>query len=425
MASLHYPEYRKLWLAALCSQSSAWALIVARGALAKTLTGSDLWTALVTFAAMIPSVVVSPIAGFLADRYDRRTVLAYAYGVNLSHNLLLAVLVVVDVIEPWHLLVLALVNGTSRATQQPVSQALLANTLPQRHLFNGVALYQAIQQGARFVGPLLVMLMLWSGCPWFSDIQDWVFFLCAGLYSVGLWLVLSMRTVSTGVVEAGRGMGVVYRNMAGGLSYMYRNPLILSLVILIVAHCGMTMSFESLFPAISSGKIGLESCVGGFLGGFGYLMMGFGSAALVMALALAGVESERARGRLFLVLGVASGVTPVALALSPNLPLAVLSAAGMGASQAGFMALSHGMLQAIAPDAIRGRLMGVYSWHIQGFMSSFNLFNGTLASLTDLTAPLILGAGGVGFVTMMIFSFGAVHLRRVYAEGMPASTRTA
>ena len=423
MASLQYPEYRKLWLAALCSQSSAWALIVARGALAKTLTGSDLWTAAVTFAAMIPAVVVSPIAGFLADRYDRRTVLAYAYGINLSHNILLSVLVVVGVIEAWHLLLLALVNGTSRATQQPVSQALLPNTIPQRYLFNGVALDQAIQQGARFVGPFLIMVMLWSGCPWFSDIQDWVFFLCAGLYSVGLWLVLSIRTVSTGVVEAGRGMEVVYRNMAGGLSYMYHNPLILSLVILIVAHCGLTMSFESLFPAISSGKIALESCVGGFLGGFGYLMIGFGSAALVTSLALAGVESERTKGRLYLMFGVASGVTPIALALSPNLPLAVLSTAGMGASQAGFMALSHGMLQSIAPDAIRGRLMGIYSWHIQGFMASFNLVNGSLASLTPLTASFILGAGGAGFVMVMVFSFGAVHLRRIYAAGLPTDAR--
>ena len=424
LGSFAYPEYRKLWYATLCSQSSAWALIVARGALAKTLTGSDLWTGIVTFAAMIPSVIVSPVAGFLADRFDRRTVLAWAYGVNLAHNLLLAVLVVSGVIEVWHLVLLSLLNGSARATQMPSGQALLPNTVPRERLFNAVALYQATQQGSRFVGPFLILLMLWSGCPWYSGIQDWVFFLSAGLYTIGLGLVLSIRTASRGVVEPGGGIGVVYRNLVAGLGYMYHNPLVMSLVLLVVAHCGMTMSFESLFPAISAGKVGLEECAGGFLAGFGYLMIGFGGAALVTALALAGVESERTRGQLFLSLGVLSGLTPVALAMSPTLPLAVLSAAAMGVSQAGFMTLSHGMLQSIAPDAIRGRLMGVYSWHIQGFMASFNLVNGVLAGFAGVAASLILGAGGVSFVMVMAASFARVPLRELYQMGVPAEARS-
>ena len=75
-ASLSSIEYRKLWLATVCSQSAAWALIVARAALVLRLTDSAAWTGYVTFAAMIPSVVVSPLAGYLADRFNRRTVLA-------------------------------------------------------------------------------------------------------------------------------------------------------------------------------------------------------------------------------------------------------------------------------------------------------------------------------------------------------------
>ena len=422
LVSLQYPEYTKLWGATLCSQSSAWALIVARGALAKTLTGSDLWVGLVTFAAMIPSVFMSPIAGYLSDRFDRRTVLAYAYTVNLAQNLLLAIMVVTGAIEPWHLILLSILNGSARATQMPSAQALMPNMVPRERIFNAVALYQATQHGARFVGPFLILALLWSACPMVPGIQDWVFFLCAGLYAIGLSLVLSIRTISRGVIEPGS--GALVRNVAAGLSYMYHHRLILSLVLLIVAHCGLTMSFESLFPAISSGKVEAQGCSGGFLAGFGYLMVGFGAAALVTALALAGVESERTRGRLFLWLGVASGLAPVALALSPNLPLAVLSAAAMGASQAGFMALTHAMLQAVAPDAIRGRLMGVFSWHIQGFMASFNLFNGTLAGISGITASMILGAGGIGFVAVMAFSFIRVPLRELYTKGLPAEARS-
>ena len=417
LPALEHGDYRRLWGATFCSQSSAWALIVARGALALTLTGSPFWPAIVTYAAMIPSVVVSPFAGFLADRFDRRTVLAWAYALNLAHILLLSVLVATGTIEVWHLVLLALVNGSARATQMAAGQALLANTVPRERLFNAVALYQSAQHGSRFVGPFLILLMLWT-----TGREDWVFFVCAGLYAVGLGLILSIRTASRGVVLAGRGTGVAFRNLAAGVSYMYRRPLVLALVLLVVAHCGLTMSFESLFPVLSRDKLGMQPGAG-FLTGFSYLMVAFGGAALVVTMGLAGIQSERLRGRLFLWLGVLSGVTPVALGLSPNLPLAMLSAAAMGASQAGFMAISHGMLQSMTPDAIRGRVMSVYSWHMQGFMASFNLVNGTLAALAGLTASIILGAGGILFILVMAASFARAPLRHLYDRGIPAEAR--
>ncbi len=86
LASLQHQEYRKLWVATLCSQSAAWALIVARATLVWQVTGSTTWIGVVTFAAMIPSVLMSPVSGYLADRFDRRTVLIYAYSLNLAHT---------------------------------------------------------------------------------------------------------------------------------------------------------------------------------------------------------------------------------------------------------------------------------------------------------------------------------------------------
>ena len=417
LASLDYLEYRKLWGATLCSQSAAWALIIARMAWVLHDTDSAVWTGAVTFAAMIPSVVVSPIAGYLSDRFDRRTVLAWAYSINLAHNVLLAVLVAVGWAEAWHVLLLAVVNGSARATQIPSSQALLANTVPRSLILNAVSLLQAIQQGSRFIGPFLILVVLWI-----TGNQDLVFFVCAGLYAAGFVLVLSIRTVSRGVIEAGSGAAVMARNMVEGIRYIYRSPLALSIVGLVVAHCALTMSFESLFPVLSRDKLGLDDAAG-ILSGASYLMVGFGGAALVTSLGLAGVTSERGRGRLFLWTGVLSGLAPVALAMSPNLTLAVLSAAVMGSAQGGFMTLGQAMVQSIAPDAIRGRVMGVYTWHIQGFMASFNLLNGALAGLSALTAPIILGAGGLGFVVIMAFSFARYSLRHVYAQGVPIEAR--
>ena len=163
LASMEYPEYRKLWLATLCSQSASWALIVARAALVFNMTGSATWTGAVTFAAMIPSVLVSPVAGYLADRFDRRTVLAYAYLVNVGDNLVLAILVVTGLVEPWHVLILSAITGSGRSTQMPAAQALLANMVPRERLLNAVALYQATFHGSRFVGPFLILVVLSIG----------------------------------------------------------------------------------------------------------------------------------------------------------------------------------------------------------------------------------------------------------------------
>jgi MFS family permease len=254
---------------------------------------------------------------------------------------------------------------------------------------------------------------------WITGHEDWVFFLCAALYCGGLFLVLRIQTRSTGVVEQGAGPRVIMRNVAAGLRFIYHHPLVVSIVMLVVAHCGMTMSFESLFPVLSRDKLGVGDA--SIMGGASYLMVGYGAAALVTSFALAGVQDERTRGRAYLVLAVLSGITPIGLAFSPNMPLAVLSTAGMGLAQGGFMTLSHAMIQTIAPDAIRGRMMGVYSWHIQGFMASFNLVNGTLAGLTALTAPIVLGAGGVGFLIMVSLSMGRAPLRQIYGRGVPAT----
>jgi len=326
-----------------------------------------------------------------------------------------AVLVEAGSIEAWHLVVLAVVNGSARSSQMPPAQALLANMVPREHLSNAVFLYQAAQHGSRFVGPFLILLVLWV-----TEQQSYVFFVSVILYGLGLTQILRIRFASTRAVEGGRSMGVILRNMAAGVQFIYRHPLVVSLVLLVVAHCGMTMSFESLFPVLSRDKLGLAGGVG-ILGGASYLMVGYGIGALVSTLGLAGVRSESVRGKLFLWLAVLSGVTPVALALSPNLTLLMFSAAGMGLSQGGFMALGAAILQSIAPDAIRGRLMGVYNLHITGFMASFNLVNATLADVGTLTAPLILGAGGVSFVAVVAFSFIRVPLRQLYFRGVPAT----
>ena len=405
-SALAYPDYRTFWTANMAAGAAAWALIVARGWLVFVLTDSSLWVGVVTFAAMIPRVLVTPFTGYLSDRFDRRNVLAAMFALNLVHNLVLAFLVLLGTIEVWHLVVLSLVNGSARAAQMPAGQALIPNLVPKRLLLNAVSLNMAATHGSRLLGPAAIApLMAYAGA-------EGAFFLCTGLYAISLVQALRIRTVSRGEMDQSKGL---VSNLLAGLVYVYKTPTVASIILLVVFHCGLVMSFESLLPSLSRQELNAEGAA------FSFLMMAVGAGALVATLILGGIRSEVTRGRLFLNLGILSGLTPVVLAMSTNMPMALASAAAMGATHAGFMTLTHTMIQTIIPDGVRGRIGGVYSVHVGGTMAAANLINGTMADVTG--APLMLLVGGVAFTFVVLISWYRVTLRQIYTRGLTPEMR--
>ena len=136
-------------------------------------------------------------------------------------------------------------------------------------------------------------------------------------------------------------------------------------------------------------------------------------------LLLARVLGDKSRGHLFLWVGLASGLAPMVFGLTTTVLPAMLAATIMGASTAVFMTLSHGMIQALAPDGFRGRVMSANTWHTQGTMAGFNAINGVLMDMPWMTVPILLSSTGFIFVVIMLGSLLAVHLRAIYARGIP------
>ena len=168
-----------------------------------------------------------------------------------------------------------------------------------------------------------------------------------------------------------------------------------------------------MLPAISQEKPGAGSA------GFSYLIAGVGAGALISSIFLAGIRNETTRGRAFLFFAVTSGLGPIALALSTNRELSIAATVFMGVNQAGFMTITHAIIQSIVPDEIRGRISGVYSMHVGGTMALANLTNGGLTDL--LNAPLVLIAGGIIFIVLITYSAGLPVLRRIYFPKAAAS----
>ncbi len=397
LLALQYQDYRNLWIATTFSAAAAWALIIARGWLAFELTDGSLWVGVVTFAAMVPRVFSTPIAGFLADRFDRQRLLRWIFALETGNNVLLAVLVMNGLAGPWALTFLALANGTFRAAQMTTTTALIPNVVPKENLLNAIALNQATQQGARVVGALAIVPLLG-----FVNIEA-AFWLCGVFYFLGFMQVSRVTTRSTGIIDKSQGF---LANLFEGFVYVYRRPIIMAMVLLVLAHCALTMSYESLLPAISEDKLAAGSV------GVSYLIAGVGGGALLASVLLAGIRSDAVKGKLFLFFAFSSGLGPMLLAWSDSPAVSIAATVVMGANQAGFMTISHTIIQTLTEDHVRGRVAGVYSVHVGGSMAVTNMANAAFADVFSASSVMVFG--GIIFVAVALISLGSAPLRRLY-----------
>ncbi len=398
---LRFQDYRTLWTANACAGAAAWALIIARGWLAYDITGGLLWSGIVTMAAMIPRLFSTPLLGFLADKFDRAGLLKWTYTLNLLHNVVLALLALGGILDGtgglWVLLVLSLINGTLRSGQMTITQSLIPNLLPPDRLLNGIALNQATQQGSRLVGPMMLVPLIGT-----FGIEA-AFWMCSAFYLIGLIQITRITTRSTGEIDRSRGF---FQNLVAGFEYVYGRPQLLAMVLLVLAHCSLVMSYEAILPGISEEKLGSGAV------GVSYLMAGVGGGALVASIFIAGVQSVTLRGYLFLFFGVTSALGPIIMALTTLPMLSILAAISIGVNQSGFMTISHAIIQGMTDDRVRGRVSGVYSMHVGGSMAISNALSATVADIFN--ASIVMAVGGLILVVVIAASVGVGPIRRLY-----------
>ena len=137
------------------SGSAMWTFFVASAWLVLDRSDSSGWVGVITFSSMLPFLLVSPIAGLMADRFDRRNLALAALVARAINGSVLAVLALLRLIQLWHVAVLAFTGGVLRAVQEPVIQALIPNQVPREDLLNAFTLNGATRHGARFFGLLV------------------------------------------------------------------------------------------------------------------------------------------------------------------------------------------------------------------------------------------------------------------------------
>ena len=433
LAALVFRDFRFMAFATLCSSSGAWALIVARGAWVygiPELQGTQgMWVGLITFAAMSPRFFATPFIGYLADKVTRKTLLQWVYVLQIVQASVMAVLVMTGVSNPWYVVMLAVINGTLRSTQMTAAQSLTPNLVDRERLPNAVALNQAMQQGSRAVGPAILLLISVTvgssaifGTGGFSfSLQNLavtlgtssiVFWACAVFYLVALVSALNIRTISTGVINRRRGF---WSNAAAGFAYIYGTPLVFGILMMALAHCVLVMSFESMLPPLALEKLSPDGVT--FDANDVYaLMAALGIGSLFSSIFVGGIINHMTRGKVFLLLGFTSSLTPIGMGLSAQTGISVIAAVLMGLGTSGFMTITHTIIQSVVPDEIRGRVSSAYSMHIGGSMAFANLLYGSLADFWS--AGLVMAVSGAAFTLVVAGTvIGSGFWRDIYFRG--------
>ena len=400
VASLRSRDYRLLWSSSMLSASGQWTLVVGRGWLIHELTHSSAWVGIVTFAAMVPFLLATPVGGMLADRFERRLLSAIMQGVSLFASAALAVLVFAGWVQPWEVVALALLAGTGRAIETPATTSLIPNVVPLRYLLNAISLNSVATYGSRLIGPAAALLLhryVNTGS---------VFVMTAAFYGVAI--VLMLRVGPTAALK--RNFDNLWRQTVDTWKYIGRTPMLPILFLLVGLHCGLTMSIDAVLPQLA------DTTLRGSNSTFDLLVMSFGAGTMVGTFALGGLRSDHAKGSLLLVTGILSGVTTAALALMRGVLPAFLTMAVMGASQGMFMALGNTLVQQIVPDHLRGRVSSAYLMAGGGAMSIGNLVAGPLADSFGVQQVLLIPAL-LFLVIMVVLSGLGPGLRRLYRTG--------
>lgn len=385
-SSLRIRNYR-LWAAgAVVSNTGTWMQRVAQDWLVLTeLTdNSGVAVGITTGLQFGPVLLLAPVAGTVADRFDRRRVLMVTQTASALLGLVLGVLVIADVAQLWHVYLLALGLGVVAAFDGPARQAFVSEMVPVEALPNAVGLNSASFHAGRLIGPGVAGLLI----HWFGTGP--VFLINAATFGAVLLSLTRMRAADlTPAPRAARGRGAVRE----GLRYVRGRPdLVLILVVV-----GMVGTFGLNFQLTTALMARLVFDKGS--GEYGLL----GSIMAIGSLAGALLAARREHPRLRLVLGatLAFGACSIAAALMPTYVSFAVALVPTGLAALTLMTAANAAVQVSTEPEMRGRVMALYMAIFMGGTPIGSPVIGWVGETFGARWTILLG-GGVSLLTALL-----------------------
>jgi MFS family permease len=375
--AFHYPNFRLMWFGAFMSTTGYFVQEVAQSWLVYDLTRSEFYLGLTATLNGTPILLLSLFGGVLADRMDRRKLLLASQYVQMSSALALAVLVGLDMVQVWHIMAAAFVNGLGQAFGGPAYQALIPSLVDKKDLPNAIALLSIQFTLARVIGAVI-------GGVTFTALGATACFTINGLSF--LVVIAALYVIRVSFVPK-KSDAHVLLSLREGLVFVYRHPVILALVLLAPTAAFLGTPLVTLLPAFARETYHLDPR------GYSMMMAFWGTGAVIGALHVAFQGNAPHKGYRSLLMQIGLGVTLIAFAMSSNLWVACIALLFSGWAILGVFALVNSLVQLQATEEMRGRIMSVYNTAFRGAMPLGNLLAGALA--TRFGSPLTISVNGV------------------------------
>jgi len=376
-AALKHYNYRLWFYGQMVSLMGTWMQSTAQGYLIYQLTGSPAYLGLVGFVGGVPALLFTLFGGVIADRISRRNMMVITQSLMLVLAFILAALTFTNIVQPWHIVVLAFLLGVANAFDAPARIAFVTELVSREDMTNAIALNSTMFNIATVVGPSV------AGLTYAAFGPAWCFTL-NGISFIAVIVALLLMRIKPVVQPLRR--ATVLADLTEGLRYVFTHSLILSLIgsIGLVSIFGVGMM--TLLPAWATDILHGNVTTNGWL----VSARGFGS--LVSALMLAYLGSRRYRGKLWTVGAFIMPVMLFLFALIRWLPLALVMLVGVGWSFMMVMNNSNALMQSHVPDHLRGRVMSVYTLVFFGAMPLGSLFAGAFAQKFNEPLTVMLSA---------------------------------
>ncbi len=361
----------------LISNIGTWMQVIAQGWVVYQLGHSEMTLGLVAFASAMPTLLISPWAGVIVDRVSRRTLLILTQTGAMLLAFILAALTFNNIVQEWHIIILAALLGVVNAFDAPARQAFVPEMVGKEDLSNAIALNSIMFNSARVIGPALAGMMLAIvGAGWCFTING-ISFLAV---LIGLWLMQLPPH------QPANHQSSPWQQLVGGLQYTAQHREMSALILLSLVFSIFGISYSTVLPAFVEKNLQQGAMA------YGWINTATGLGAVTGAFFLAHRFSEGKRGKLLVLTNIGFPLVLMAFASISLFPISLLLAYGLGL---GFMVqftTINTLLQTRVEDSFRGRVMGLYTLTFFGFAPFGNLLIGFLGEKLGLGLAMILFA---------------------------------
>lgn len=412
--ALRHRNFRLFLSGQLFALIGYWMQSVAQGWLLYRVTGSATLLGVLGFASSLPVIVIAPLAGLWSDRWNRHRAMFVIQILEMLQAALLAGLALAGLLEPWHVIALAMLLGVLVAIELPLRHAYLLELLgDRRDLPNAIAVTSLMANSGRLVGPTLAGLAI----GWFSEA---VCFLINALSFIAV--IVSFMFIRVQPQPRAASHPPVLEGLREGLRYAWQAVPIRLLLMLLMLMGLLASPYASLMPALVRGVFDGDS------DDMGYFMAASGAGGVLGTLYLAARPNVRGLLRVLAAASFAAGTALALLAWSgtPWLAMPLLAVIGFGMLVTSVAV--NTILQTIVDDDKRGRIMSLYTAAFLGMAPFGSLIAGAVADRIGIAATLT--AGGICCELAAVYTYTRrremrAYIRPIYDRlGIPPGRRT-